>query len=60
MANQSLVKETMEAMRGLLQEEIDALQTGTYAGVQLLGYYAKETYVKRKKSLYQRVQTDEC
>jgi len=41
MANQFLVKETMEAMRGLSAAEITALQDGTYEGVQLLGYYEK-------------------
>jgi len=41
MANQFLVKETMAAMRGLSAAEITALQTGTYEGVQLLGYYEK-------------------
>ncbi|ULT25783.1 hypothetical protein KUH03_01940 [Sphingobacterium sp. E70] len=41
MANQFLVKETMVAMRGLSAAEINALQSNTYAGVQLLGYYEK-------------------
>lgn len=41
MANQFLVKETMSAMRGLSTSEITALQSGTYNGVQLLGYYEK-------------------
>ena len=41
MANQFLIKETMEAMRNLSASEITALQNGTYDGVQLLGYYEK-------------------
>ncbi|ULT25785.1 hypothetical protein KUH03_01950 [Sphingobacterium sp. E70] len=41
MANQFLVKETMAAMRDLSAAEITALQSGTYEGVQLLGYYEK-------------------
>lgn len=41
MANQFLVKETMAAMRGLTATEITGLQSGTYAGVELLGYYEK-------------------
>ncbi|WP_286856432.1 MULTISPECIES: right-handed parallel beta-helix repeat-containing protein [Sphingobacterium] len=41
MANQFLVKETMAAMRGLSATEITGLQTGTYEGIQLLGYYAQ-------------------
>jgi hypothetical protein len=41
MANQFLIKETMAAMRGLSAAEITALQSGTYEGVQLLGYYQK-------------------
>ncbi len=43
MANQFLIKETMEAMRNLSSNEIDGLKgsTATYAGVQLLGYYEK-------------------
>ena len=41
MANQFLIKETMDAMRSLSADEIDALQVGTYAGVQLLGYHEK-------------------
>ncbi|WP_104381341.1 glycosyl hydrolase family 28-related protein [Sphingobacterium sp. HMA12] len=43
MANQFLIKETMDAMRNLSATEIAGLQ-GTnpiYAGVQLLGYYEK-------------------
>ncbi|RKO69226.1 hypothetical protein D7322_23635 [Sphingobacterium puteale] len=41
MANQFLVKETMAAMRGISAADITALQNGTYAGVELLGYYEK-------------------
>ncbi|WP_286856467.1 MULTISPECIES: glycosyl hydrolase family 28-related protein [Sphingobacterium] len=43
MANQFLVKETMDAMRNLSTTEIDGLKGSnpTYAGVQLLGYYEK-------------------
>lgn len=43
MANQFLVKETVDAMRDLSADEIDGLQGSnpTYAGVQLLGYYEK-------------------
>ncbi|RKE55319.1 hypothetical protein [Sphingobacterium detergens] len=41
MANQFLVKETMAAMKALSAAEIDALEIGTYEGVQLLGYHEK-------------------
>jgi len=41
MANQFLIKETMQLMKNLSSTEITALQDGTYAGVQLLGYYKK-------------------
>jgi len=41
MANQFLIKETMADMKALSAAEISALQAGTYAGVQLLGYYEK-------------------
>lgn len=41
MANQFLIKETMAKMKELSTSEIDALNTGTYEGVQLLGYYQK-------------------
>lgn len=41
MANQFLIKETMEAMRNLFPDEIDALKKEGYAGVKLLGYYEK-------------------
>jgi len=43
MANQFLIKETMDAMRNLSTAEIDGLKGNnpTYAGVQLLGYYEK-------------------
>jgi|GEM_PF-5159817 len=43
MANQFLVKETMDAMRNLSTTEIDGLKGSnpTYVGVQLLGYYQK-------------------
>ncbi|MGB3063379.1 hypothetical protein [Sphingobacterium thalpophilum] len=41
MANQFLIKETMDAMRNLSANEITALQDGMFDGVQLLGYYEK-------------------
>ncbi|WP_398452195.1 hypothetical protein AB3466_14045 [Sphingobacterium thalpophilum] len=43
MANQFLIKETMDAMRNLSATEIDGLKGNNpiYAGVQLLGYYEK-------------------
>ncbi len=41
MANQFLIKDTMQLMTNLSSTEITALQDGTYAGVQLLGYYQK-------------------
>ncbi|WP_282638629.1 hypothetical protein [Sphingobacterium thalpophilum] len=43
MANQYLIKETIDAMRNLSASEIAGLQgsSPTYAGVQLLGYYEK-------------------
>ncbi len=41
MANQFLVKETRAAIRGLSAVEITGLQTGTYEGIQLLGYYVQ-------------------
>ncbi|RKE55347.1 hypothetical protein [Sphingobacterium detergens] len=41
MANQFLIKETMADMTTLSTAEIAALQTGTYDGVQLLGYHQK-------------------
>ncbi|MCS3557396.1 MULTISPECIES: hypothetical protein [unclassified Sphingobacterium] len=41
MANQFLIKETMEDMKALSTAEITALQAGTFDGVQLLGYYEK-------------------
>lgn len=41
MANQFLIKETMAAMKDLSVCEIEALNLGTYSGVQLLGYYEK-------------------
>jgi hypothetical protein len=41
MANQFLIKETMAAMKELSTSEIEAVNLGTYSGVQLLGYYQK-------------------
>lgn len=41
MANQFLIKETMQLMKNLSSTEIIALQYGTYAGVELLGYHEK-------------------
>ena len=41
MANQFLIKDTMQLMKNLSSTEIAALEDGTYAGVQLLGYYEK-------------------
>ncbi|MDF2476953.1 MAG: hypothetical protein K0S24_2436 [Sphingobacterium sp.] len=43
MANQFLIKETVEAMRNLSASEIAGLQgtNPTYAGIELLGYYEK-------------------
>ena len=41
MANQFLIKNTMQEMKTLDSTEIAALQNGTYTGVQLLGYYEK-------------------
>lgn len=43
MANQFLIKETMEALRNLSVTEIDGLKGNNpiYVGVQLLGYYKK-------------------
>ncbi|MCW8309923.1 hypothetical protein K7A41_01665 [Sphingobacterium sp. InxBP1] len=41
MANQFLIKETMDAMRNLSASEISELHAGTYEGVELLGYYEK-------------------
>ncbi|WP_333863691.1 hypothetical protein [Sphingobacterium sp.] len=41
MANQFLIKDTMQLMKNLSSTEITALEDGTYAGVQLLGYYQK-------------------
>lgn len=41
MANQFLIKNTMQDMRALGSTEIAALESGTYAGVQLLGYHEK-------------------
>ncbi|APU97134.1 hypothetical protein BV902_12885 [Sphingobacterium sp. B29] len=43
MANQFLIKETMDAMRNLSATEIDGLKGNNpiYAGVELLGYYEK-------------------
>ncbi|WP_159732675.1 hypothetical protein [Sphingobacterium sp. 18053] len=43
MANQFLIKETMDAMRNLSATEIDGLKGNNpiYAGVKLLGYYEK-------------------
>lgn len=39
MADQFLIKNTMADMRALSAAEITALTSGTYSGVQLLGYY---------------------
>ncbi|MGJ1436092.1 hypothetical protein [Sphingobacterium siyangense] len=41
MANQFLIKETMQSMKALGSTEITALEDGTYNGVQLLGYHEK-------------------
>ncbi|QQT32830.1 hypothetical protein I6I99_09820 [Sphingobacterium multivorum] len=41
MANQFLIKETMQSMKTLDSTEIAALESGTYNGVQLLGYREK-------------------
>ncbi|MCS4229281.1 hypothetical protein [Sphingobacterium sp. BIGb0165] len=41
MANQFLIKEAIADMKALSAAEITALQSGAYAGVQLLGYYEK-------------------
>jgi len=41
MANQFLIKNTMQLMKNLSSSEIATLEDGTYAGVQLLGYYEK-------------------
>jgi len=41
MANQFLIKDTMQLMKNLSSTEITALQDGTYAGVELLGYNEK-------------------
>jgi|GEM_PF-3260496 len=41
MTSQFLIKNTMADMRGLSACEIMALQSGCYAGVELLGYYEK-------------------
>ena len=41
MANQFLIKNTMADMQSLSSLEIQALKTGTYDGVELLGYYEK-------------------
>ncbi|MDR0265073.1 MAG: hypothetical protein LBJ04_17785 [Sphingobacterium sp.] len=41
MANQFLIKNTMQDMKALDSTEIAALESGTYAGVQLLGYHEK-------------------
>ncbi|WP_333863631.1 hypothetical protein [Sphingobacterium sp.] len=41
MANQFLIKDTMQLMKNLSSNEITALQDGSYNGVQLLGYYEK-------------------
>lgn len=41
MANQFLIKNTMQDMKALGSTEIAALESGTYAGVQLLGYHEK-------------------
>ncbi|MBB1643045.1 right-handed parallel beta-helix repeat-containing protein [Sphingobacterium sp. UME9] len=41
MTNQFLIKNTMADMRGLSACEITLLQSGCYAGVELLGYYEK-------------------
>ena len=37
--NQFLIKNTMADMQSLSSDEIQALKTGTYDGVELLGYY---------------------
>lgn len=41
MKNQFLIKESMDAMYNMCTCDLHALQTGTYAGVKLLGYYQK-------------------
>ncbi|RKF36183.1 hypothetical protein BCY89_27945 [Sphingobacterium siyangense] len=41
MTNQFLIKNTMQEMKALDSTEINALESGIYAGVQLLGYYEK-------------------
>lgn len=41
MTNQFLIKNTMADMRSLSACEITLLQSGCYAGVELLGYYEK-------------------
>ncbi|WP_313157620.1 hypothetical protein [Sphingobacterium multivorum] len=41
MANQFLIKNTMQEMKALDSTEIAALESGTYTGVQLLGYHKK-------------------
>lgn len=41
MANQFLIKNRMQDMKALNPTEIAALESGSYAGVQLLGYHEK-------------------
>lgn len=41
MANQFLIKETMDAIHDLSAHEITGLQDGMFDGVQLLDYYEK-------------------
>ncbi|KKO89060.1 hypothetical protein AAW12_23150 [Sphingobacterium sp. Ag1] len=41
MANQFLIKNRMQDMKALDPTEIAALETGTYTGVELLGYHEK-------------------
>ncbi|MDQ1150331.1 hypothetical protein QE382_002315 [Sphingobacterium zeae] len=41
MANQFLIKNTVQDLRALSSMEISDLQSGVYEGVMLLGYYAK-------------------
>jgi len=41
MANQFLIKNTMQEIKELSADEVDGLQDGVYTGVKLLGYYEK-------------------
>ncbi|WP_313448330.1 hypothetical protein [Sphingobacterium sp.] len=41
MANQFLIKDTIQNMKAMDSTEIAALESGTYACVQLLGYHEK-------------------